>query len=422
MPRPTLRGVIFALAGTAIITLAYLIERPELLAVGVVAAAAPLVALVVVASGRPRVRVSRHLDPVVATVGEPVSVTVTVAGRARAAEWIERVPMRPGFAGPGRLPDVRRTRPARFTYRYWPGERGLVAVGPLLIEERDPFALAVRVTDTTAEATQLVVPPVLPLDAGPVPEPSTEAGPRSSRSRERADDDVVTREYRDGDALRRVHWRVTARHGELMVRQDEPQAGPHSRLIVDTDRDGYGDIERRGLRPGPPSGPSFEWAVRMAASSAAHLVERGYAVDLTTSTPQVAQPPLADAPGISAALAPVLGELALLRAAAADGTPPPLEAHPSVPLIAIASQPRGTTIDWMLAQRAPGTVAVLLLVAPHGAADAPEVLALVDEFTRAGWQVARVDPGVPVDAAWRRLIDGQPAPAEATAILRGAAP
>ena len=144
MPRPTLRGVIFALVGVAIVTLAYLIERPELLAVGVVAVAAPLIALVVVATGRPRVRVSRHLDPVVATVGEPVTVTVTVAGRSRAAEWVERVPMRPGFAGPGRLPDVRRTRPARFSYRYWPAERGLVAVGPLLIEERDPVALAVR--------------------------------------------------------------------------------------------------------------------------------------------------------------------------------------------------------------------------------------------------------------------------------------
>ncbi|MGY6497986.1 MAG: DUF58 domain-containing protein [Microcella sp.] len=422
MPRPTLRGVIFALVGVAIVTLAYLIERPELLAVGVVAVAAPLIALVVVATGRPRVRVSRHLDPVVATVGEPVTVTVTVAGRSRAAEWVERVPMRPGFAGPGRLPDVRRTRPARFSYRYWPAERGLVAVGPLLIEERDPVALAVRVTDTMAEATQLVVPQLVPLAPGPVPEPSTEAGPRSSRSRERADDDVITREYRNGDALRRVHWRVTARHGELMVRQDEPQAGPHSRLIVDTDPAGYLDIDRRGLRPGPPSGASFEWAVRMAASSAAHLVERGYAVDLATSTAQASQPPLADAPGISAALAPVLGELALLRVNSADGAPPPREAHPSVPLIAIASVPQAATIDWMLAQRAPGTVAVLMLVTPPGMADAPDVVALADDFARAGWQVARVDASVPVDAAWRRLIDGPPVPLEATAILRGVTP
>jgi uncharacterized protein (DUF58 family) len=129
VPRPTFRGVVFAVVGVAIVTLAYRLERPELLAVGVVALAAPLIAIIVVASGRPRVRVSRHLDPVVATVGEPVAVTVTVAGRARAAEWVERVPMLAGFAGPGRLPDVRRTRPARFGYRYWPSARGLVSVG-----------------------------------------------------------------------------------------------------------------------------------------------------------------------------------------------------------------------------------------------------------------------------------------------------
>lgn len=419
MPRPTLRGVLFALVGAAITTLAYLLGRPELLAIGIAAIAAPIVAIVLVASSRPRVRVGRHLDPVVATVGEPVSVAVTVAGRARAAEWIERVPMRPGFAGPGRLPDVRRTKPATFTYRYWPAERGVVAVGPLLIEERDPLGLAVRVTDTIAEATQLVVPVVVPLDAGPVPDPSSDAGPRTSRSRERADDDVVTREYRSGDALRRVHWRVTARHGELMVRQDEPQAGPRARLLIDTASEAYGDVDRRPLRQAPPTGPSVEWAVRMAASAAGHLVERGYAVDLRCSTAQPAQPPLGDAPGISAALATVLGELAMLRVAPADGSPLALDAHPSVPVVAIASQPSGATIDWMLAQRAPGTAASLLLVAPNAHAEGSEVAATAAVFARAGWRVALADPVDAVDAAWRRLIDGPIEAPDATSILSG---
>ena len=420
MPRPTLRGVLFVLVGAAITTLAYLLERPELLAVGVIAIVAPLVAIVFVASSRPRLRVGRHLDPVVATVGEPVTVTVTVSGRARAAEWIERVPMRPGYAGPGRLPDVRRTRPATFSYRYWPAERGVVTVGSLLIEERDPIGLAVRVTDTVAEAAQLIVPVVVPLAAGPVPDPSSDAGPRTSRSRERADDDVVTREYRSGDALRRVHWRVTARHGELMVRQDEPQAGPRARLLIDTARDAYRDIDTRPLRQGPPSGPSFEWGVRMAASAAGHLVERGYAVDLRTSTVQPEQPPLGDAPGISAALAAVLGELAMLRASPSDGSPLPLDAHPSVPIVAIASQPSGATIDWMLAQRATGTAASLLLVTPHASAESAELLATAEVFTRAGWRVAVADAADSVDAAWQRLIDGSSVGPDATAILRGA--
>lgn len=411
MPRLTARGVLFLLAGGAVLAVAYLLERPELLAVGVIAIAAPLVALAVVAAGRPRVRISRHLDPVVATAGEPVRVTVTVAGRARAAEWIERVPMRPGFAGPGRLAEVRRTRPRTLGYRYWPVRRGIASIGPLLIEDRDPFALAVRVTNTVSETAQLVIPAIVPLQAGPVPDPSTETGPRTSLSRDRADDDVITREYRDGDALRRVHWRVTARHGELMVRQDEPQAGPRSRLLIDTSIAGYPDADARRA----PVSAGFEWVVAMAASAAAHLSERGYAVDLSTSTPQEPGAPSADAPGIPSSVAGVLGELALLDLGPAGSETPAASASSSVPVVAIASAPDVTTLQWMLAQRSGGGIGVLLLADPSPPAE------LVDLFERAGWTVAAVPVGTPADAAWRVLgghqLEGQGAPSAATGVL-----
>lgn len=217
MPRLTARGVAFLVAGAALTALAYLLERPELLPVAAIAAGAPLIALALVASSRPQVRVGRQLEPAIATEGEPVRVTVSLTGRARAAEWVERVPMAPGYAGPGRLREVIATRSAVVLYRYWPARRGMPLVGPLLIEDRDPFALALRVTDTRVQVAQLVLPRVTPLPPAPVPDPSTEHGQRTARSRERAADDVVTREYRDGDALRRFHWRVTARQGELAV-------------------------------------------------------------------------------------------------------------------------------------------------------------------------------------------------------------
>lgn len=102
MPRLTARGGIFLVVGVGLLALAYAVERPELLPVGALAVAAPLLGLLVVASTRPSVQVSRRFEPPVAVQDEVVRVTTTVAGRARAAEWIERVPMGPGFAGPGR--------------------------------------------------------------------------------------------------------------------------------------------------------------------------------------------------------------------------------------------------------------------------------------------------------------------------------
>jgi len=417
VPRLTTRGVAFVVVGIAVGVVAYVIARPELLAIAAIAVAAPIIAIIAVATSRPRVRVTRQLEPVVAIEGETVRVNVIVAGRARAAEWVERVPMLPGFAGPGRLREVRATRPASFGYRYAPGRRGLVSVGPLLIENRDPFALAVRVTDTVATSTQLVIPAVTPLPAGPVPDPSTDQGPRTTRSRERSDDDVVTREYRDGDALRRVHWRVTARQGELMVRQDEPQAGPHSRLIVDTQAPSYTDA--RTSRNGGArrvESAQFEWVVRMAASSAAHLAERGYSVELVTSTgtdlPDDEVAPIADGP-----VGDILGALAvaLLAPSEADleGGLPSLMRSGSMPIVAISAAPDAATTRWMLSQRATAAPAVALLVGPpvpelrdDGSLDDDPAR---DSFERAGWTVARVSVRLAPDDAWLALL-GAPEP------------
>ncbi|UTT62787.1 DUF58 domain-containing protein [Microcella humidisoli] len=410
MPRLTARGIAFLVVAVGLGALAYVLERPELLPIAAIAVAAPLIALAAVASSRPRVRVGRQLEPVVATEGEQVQVTVTVSGRARAAEWVERVPMLPGFAGPGRLREVTGARPSSLGYRYWPARRGLALVGPLLIEDRDPFALALRVTDTRAVVAQLVLPAVTPLPVGPVPDPSTDAGPRTSRSRERADDDVVTREYRDGDALRRVHWRVTARQGELMVRQDEPQAGPHARLVVDTQSIGYRDAQlvrdrlARGQRTA--SSPTFEWIVRMAASAAVHLAERGYSVELDTPTERGADAPVADGP-----VGDVLGELALLELATRAGDLPERAAPGAPPIVVIAGAPDDQTLRWMLAQRSGRAPAVALLAGPaapgvraDGSLDPDPVR---DSFERAGWAVARVSIRRAPDDAWLALLGEQ---------------
>lgn len=404
MPRLTPRGVAFLVAAVVMTVLAYLLERPELLPVAAIAAAAPLIALALVATSRPQLRVGRQLEPAIATEGEPVRVTVSLSGRARAAEWVERVPMTPGFAGPGRLPEIIATRPTVVRYRYWPTRRGMPLVGPLLIEDRDPFALALRVTDTRVQVAQLVLPVVTPLPAGPVPDPSTEQGQRTARSRERAADDVVTREYRDGDALRRVHWRVTARQGELMVRQDEPQAGPYARLLLDTQALGYRDAPpvRRGRAT---SSPHFEWAVRMAASVAAHLSERGYTVELSTPTPRAVDAPVADGP-----VGDVLGELAVMELAERVGELDARSASGAPPVVAIAAAPDDATVRWMLAQRSPRAPAAALLVGAAAPVPVtpldpnPDPDPVLSAFEAAGWKVARVASVARPDEAWLALI------------------
>lgn len=337
-------------------------------------------------------------------------VQVSVSGRAHAAEWIERVPMQPGFVGPGRLREVTAARPAVFDYRYAPSRRGLVNVGPMLIENRDPFALALRVSDTVATSTQLVIPAVTSLPVGPMPDPSTDVGPHTTRSRERSDHDVITREYRDGDALRRVHWRVTARRGELMVRQDEPQAGPHARVIVDTQAWSYSDV--RMPKGEEAESDDFEWAVRMAASAAVHLTERGYSVELTTPTAHDLdaddETPIADGPA-----GDVLGALAIAALEVPGPTFASSLAAPirsgSLPIVAVSGAPDADATRWMLAQRASVAPCIALLVGPPAPAARDDGSInpdpARDSFERAGWTVARVSARLAPDEAWLALLD-----------------
>lgn len=424
MPRLTARGIAFLIAGGVLGAIAYLFERPEVLPIAAMAVAAPLIALIVVATSRPQLRVSRQLQPVVATEGEHVQVLVSVAGKARAAEWTESVPMATGFAGPGRLRNISTTRPGSLGYRYWPSRRGWASVGPLIIEDRDPFALAVRETNTRAVSTQLVIPKVSALTVGPMPGPSAQAGPQTARSRERADDDVVTREYRSGDALRRVHWRVTARHGELMVRQEEPQAGPHARLIVDTQTVGYRDVALvrdpvTGRRA--PDSASFEWSIRMAASTAVHLAERGYTVQLLSAAEGSAESTgvntaegrvetTTEAPIAEGPVGDVLGALALAALGQRAGDLSEHGRNGSSPVVVIAGEPDDVTAQWMLSQRHTRAPALALLVGLplaaarlDGSVDADPVRSA---FERAGWVVARVSVAHAPDEAWLALLGG----------------
>ncbi len=68
------------------------------------------------------------------------------------------------------------------------------------------------------------------------------------------------REYRPGDSLRRIHWRSSARHGELVVREYEPPGVRTLHIVVD---------------PAPPTDEVADQIARIAASEAWDCVKDG---------------------------------------------------------------------------------------------------------------------------------------------------
>lgn len=162
------------------------------------------------------------------------------------------------------------------SYRVRSDLRGRYPLGPLQLRLSDPFGMCELTRSFSAYDTLTVIPRTEPLP--PVRLAGEAAGYGDGRQRSLAlagEDDVIPRGYRHGDDLRRVHWRSTARYGELMVRREEQPQRARCTVLLDTRR-----IAFQGA--GPDS--AFEWAVSGAASALVHMLERGFSVRLLTDT------------------------------------------------------------------------------------------------------------------------------------------
>ncbi len=144
---------------------------------------------------------------------------------------------------------------ARAAYRLPTAKRGVIGIGPLTVQISDPFGLT-AVTTKAAAATDLTVYPkvetIRPLHQTHGRDPHAGAEHPNALGHQ-GEDFYALRPYVVGDDLRRVHWPSTARHDELMVRQDELPWQGRVTVLLD-------------VRRGAHSTESLEDAVSAAAS------------------------------------------------------------------------------------------------------------------------------------------------------------
>ncbi|MHA7239359.1 DUF58 domain-containing protein [Arthrobacter sp. TMS1-12-1] len=285
----TARGWGFVLTAVVALLSAQILGRRDLLYVGVLLLALPLASLAVLRFVKPRFTVSRRFQPQTMEIGSTTTVTLSlsagVAGGASIA-MEEQLPPRfgqaPRFTYPSRNPGPDGV--SRYEYRIRSMARGVYGIGPVTAEFTDPFGLG---------KSRHVLGTVDPLVVTPAPVEllvSALAGSRGNdglaatrRQANPSDDDVMTREYRHGDSLRRVHWAATARHSELMVRQEESVTTPQATLLLDQRHHSFSSGFSAAFGPDGGGGvlstsPTFEWAVTAAMSISAHLLERSYAL------------------------------------------------------------------------------------------------------------------------------------------------
>jgi uncharacterized protein (DUF58 family) len=274
----TTRGRSFlAAAGAAALSALVLGER-DLLRVAVLLAVLPLLAAAYVGRNRYKLKCSRSLEPRRVPVGASSRVVLRLQNMSRLPTGTlmleDRLPYALGSRPRVVLERLGAHQASSVAYTVRADVRGRYEIGPLVVRLTDPFGLCELSRSFPSIDRLTVIPQVVPLPTVRVA--GEYAGTGESRARSVAvhgEDDAATREYRHGDDLRRVHWKSTARTGELMVRREEQPWESRATVVLDT---------RGTAHRGEGPTASFEWAVSAVASIAVHLRHSNYKLRLVT--------------------------------------------------------------------------------------------------------------------------------------------
>ena len=215
-----------------------------------------------------------------AFLGEPVEVTVKLYNDNRLSiPWLEfnetvalelqrQAKMNRVLTLPGR-------QTAEFTYTVTGQRRGYYQLGPLRLKTSDLFGLLNDYTGYLSPDYLTIYPRITPLSklgfSSRLP-----FGTLSSRQQLFADParSQGVRDFRSGDPLHQINWKVTAHTQQLMVKTFQPAISLETAVLLNLYQDDYQPHSHY---------ETVEWAIELAASLAAHLTEKRQAVGLITN-------------------------------------------------------------------------------------------------------------------------------------------
>jgi uncharacterized protein (DUF58 family) len=198
--------------------------------------------------------------PVFEGDGLELEVGLTTTGASRGPAWVNGlVGGRPVTLGTGLVPrDGWRRIELLQQLR-----RGAIGASGWQLGTSDPLGFFTGVRSCPDVEVAVVLPVFTSLVPSRQPREleASVAAPRAGTGNEL----FGIREYRAGDSLRRIHWRSSARHGELVVREYEPPGMRTLAILVD---------------PSPRNLEVADQVARLAASEAWDCVREGGRVSL----------------------------------------------------------------------------------------------------------------------------------------------
>lgn len=411
----TRRGRALLAAGLVGVAVSLVTGVRALLPVGALLVVLPLLAAASVATTRYRLTCARVLSGGRAPVGSTIDVELTVENLSTLPSTglviTDTVPAVLGVAPAMTLASLPPHACRRLYYPLNGLARGRYLLGPVGVGVRDPFGLCLLTRVLPVHDTVVLTPAVERL--GGLTATDRWGGRGTTRARAVAvvgEDDVATRPWRQGDDQRRIHWRATARTGQLMVRGEEQPWQAQADVVLDNRRAAH-----RGRRPTD----SLEWAVSAAASFATSLLAQGGVLRVWTvdgPLPTEAGSALADGAGPIGTTAPdclldalvdvaptptdrLTGVLSQLRATDADGL-----------LVVVLGASDAVLIDELIRTPRRRGLAVLMDVdswaPPPGGGGAPQTTAEVGAeaaaavLATAGWRTLVARRGDRLSALW----------------------
>lgn len=190
-------------------------------------------------------------------VGKPLRLRL----RAQSRWWWPTMGVSASIGDGAQSIDWLTRRPSSQEIEVMPLRRGVFPPSPPRVVSGFPFGLWSSSSAAYFDEPVLVWPEIVSLSAGNRGQArSRAAGRRADQAEETL---VGTRPYRRGEALRKVHWKQTARHRQLIVCEREAPKRGRVRLLVDTSAAAH------------PQPASLEKALSIAASIASEVTEQG---------------------------------------------------------------------------------------------------------------------------------------------------
>lgn len=152
---------------------------------------------------------------------------------------------------------------ARGVYRGWPG----------FFYSEGILGLARHTSRAQVESGLVVYPAFAELSSFPLVDSflHPQRSPHDHQSKGIGSDYYGVREYQPGDPLRHVHWKTTARRGQLVVKEFERETGRPLVVLIDN---------HVGRCVGGPGSSSLDSAARLAASIVRYAYHAGHPVSL----------------------------------------------------------------------------------------------------------------------------------------------